>query len=80
MVGAFYGGCLIETGRKEVFIKYNVLSIIFCLSMQYLTIWTLCIGKFFHGIFVTVVVMACGKMINETVPVYLLESYGIIIQ
>ena len=80
MLGAFLGGHLIESGRKEVFIKYSVLSIISCHIMQYLSIWTLCLGKLLNGIFVTVVVMACGKMINETVPVYLLETYGIIVQ
>lgn len=48
--------------------------------MQILNVWTLCIGKFFHGIFVTVCHMAATKMINETVPVYLLGKVGVVVQ
>ena len=48
--------------------------------MQILSIQTLCLGKFLNGIFVTVVHMAALKMINETIPVYLLFQLGSSIQ
>ena len=44
--------------------------------MQYVSIWTLAIGKLLNGFFVTVVHIAAVKMINETVPVEVLGKYG----
>ena len=48
--------------------------------MQYVNVWCLAVGKFLNGLFVTVVHMAQLKMVNETVPVYLLEKYGTAVQ
>ena len=79
-IGATYGGQLIPYGRKKAFIGFNVASFVACLFMQILNVWTLCIGKFFHGIFVTVCHMAALKMVNETVPVYLLGKVGVVVQ
>ena len=79
-IGAFVGGQLIPSGRKKVFICFNILSVLSCLMMQYLSIYALCLGKLLNGITVTIVMVSCGKMINETVPVYLLDTYGIITQ
>ena len=79
-IGATCGGQLIPAGRKKVFLGFNVLSLVSCLIMQYLSIYTLCIGKLLNGITVTIVMVSCGKMINESVPVYLLDTYGIITQ
>ena len=69
-----------QNGRKRVFILYTVLSMLSCLIMQYPTVWTLCIGKVFHGVLVTIVMVTASKQINETVPVYLLDTYGAILQ
>lgn len=44
--------------------------------MQILNVNAIIVGKFAHGFFVTVVLMAAVKMINETVPVVLLGKYG----
>jgi hypothetical protein len=44
--------------------------------MQIVTLQTICFGKFLNGIFVTVCHIAGVKMINETVPVYLMGKYG----
>ena len=44
--------------------------------MQILSVYCLIIGKFLNGFFVTVVQITQIKMINETVPVYLLDKYG----
>jgi MFS family permease len=74
--GALYGGKIIPDGRKNVFIKYNVLALFSCLVMQYVSIWTLAFGKLLNGFFVTVVHIAAVKMINETVPVEVLGKYG----
>lgn len=79
-IGATYGGKLIPAGRKRVFIAFNILSFAACLVMQILNVWTLCIGKFLHGVFVTVCHMAATKMINETVPVYMLGQVGVVVQ
>ena len=51
-----------------------------CLIMQVVSIYTLSIGKFLNGVFVTVVHVTILKMINETVPVYLIGRYGPIVQ
>ena len=37
---------------------------------------TLCVGKVVHGIMVTIVMITASKLINESVPVYLLDKYG----
>jgi hypothetical protein len=47
--------------------------------MQILNINVLIAGKFLNGYFVTVLLMATVKMINETIPVYLLGKYGAVI-
>mmetsp|Transcript_18127 Transcript_18127/g.30967 ORF Transcript_18127/g.30967 Transcript_18127/m.30967 type:complete len:88 (+) Transcript_18127:488-751(+) len=48
--------------------------------MQILSTFTLCLGKFWNGFFVTIVHVTQIKMINETVPVYLLSSFGPVVQ
>ena len=78
-MGAFYGGRMIQNGRKNVYIGGNIMSIISCLLMQIVSMFTLFVGKFLNGFFVTVVHMAQIKMINETVPVYLLGTCGPIV-
>jgi hypothetical protein len=57
-MGAFYGGKLIQNGRKKVFIFANFMSIASCLLMQIVSMFTLFTGKFLNGFFVTVVHMA----------------------
>ena len=74
--GALYGGRIIPFGRKKAFIKYNILAFLSCMVMQYVSIWTLAVGKLLNGFFVTVVHIAAVKMINETVPVEVLGKYG----
>lgn len=78
-IGAYVGGRLIMLGRRPVFLWANVFSILACLIMQVPHMVTLTIGKFLHGILITIVQIAAIKMINETVPVYKLESYGPIV-
>ena len=79
-LGAFYGGKIIPSGRKRVFVVFNVLAILSCLVMQILNVYTIALGKLMHGFFVTVVHLAAIKMVNETVPVYLLGSCGTVLQ
>ena len=47
--------------------------------MQIVNIYTLTIGKFLNGFFVTIVHIANIKMINETVPVFLLGKFGTVV-
>ena len=47
--------------------------------MQIVSVYTLSIGKFLNGFFVTVVQIAQIKMINETVPVYLIGAFAPIV-
>lgn len=47
--------------------------------MQFLNIYTLVLGKWLNGIFVTVVHMSIVKMVNETCPVYLLGTGGSVV-
>lgn len=75
-LGAIYAGCLIVDGRKHVFIRYNILAMLSSLLMQYLSFSTLFLGKFFNGISVTIVNIAALKMINETVPLEYMGSFG----
>ena len=71
-----YGGAIIVDGRKKPFILHSVLSILSCFIVQVCSVPTLVVGKFFHGVTVTVVHMATSKMISETVPVDQLGKYG----
>ena len=48
--------------------------------MQYLNIWAIIVGKLLQGIPVTVVHLACMKMINETVPLSMVGYFGVFIQ
>ena len=59
---------MIASGRKQVFVRFTIYSIFSCAIMQILWVPTLIFGKFMHGVTVTVVHMACQKMIVETVP------------
>mgnify|MGYP000924626545 CR=1 FL=1 len=47
--------------------------------MQICNVYTITFGKFANGFFVTCVHMANMKMINESVPVYLLGTCGTVI-
>lgn len=75
-IGAYLGGRIIFNGRKSVYLYGNLVSMLSCLIMQYLSIETLIIGKFINGISVSVVHVALIKMINETVPSHLQAKYG----
>ena len=79
-VGATYGGQLISSGRKKQYLIYNVASIIACVVMQFIWVPALVFGKLIHGFSITVVHMAAVKMLNETVPVYYLGSFGPLVQ
>ena len=68
-LGAIYAGWVITEGRQHVFVRYNLISILSSLMMQYLSFSTMFIGKFINGVSVTIVNMAAVKMINETVPI-----------
>ena len=63
-------------GRKVIFVRFNVLAIGSCLVMQIVSLHTIALGKFFNGFFVTVCYIAAIKMLNESIPVYLLGTYG----
>jgi hypothetical protein len=62
-----------------VFIVFNVLAICSQILMQIVNTYTLAIGKFLNGFFVTVVHIASVKMINETAPVQLLGPCGTVV-
>lgn len=74
-IGALIGGKLIEKGRKDCFIRYNILSIVACLTMQYMDLYAMIAAKFVHGLFVTFVHIATVKMIAETIPEYVKSQY-----
>ena len=79
-LGATYGGLIIGPGRKKAFIRFNILGIMSCLIMQFVSVPTLILGKFLHGFTITVVHIAANKMISETVPVDQLGTFGSAIQ
>ena len=56
--------------------KYGVLTLVSCLSQQIMSVYCLIFSKFLNGIFQCIVQLATVKMINETVPVYLLGKYN----
>ena len=47
--------------------------------MQILNLYTIALGKFLNGVFVTCVHISYIKMINETAPVYLLGICGTVV-
>jgi hypothetical protein len=75
-LGALFAGREISKGRAKTYVVYNFLAILSCLMMQILSVPTLVIGKFLNGFFVTVVHIAAIKQLNETIPVYLINTYG----
>lgn len=79
-LGGLYGSRVIIKGRKQAFITFNVFTILATLLMQYLNIWAIIAGKLLQGISVTVVHLACMKMINETVPLSMVGYFGVFIQ
>jgi len=48
--------------------------------MQFVWVPALVFGKLIHGFSITVVHIAAVKMLNETVPVYHLGSFGPLVQ
>lgn len=46
--------------------------------MQHLSFETLVFGKFWNGLFVTVVQLSCLKMLNETIPVSVYGKFSTI--
>lgn len=80
-LGALYGSRVIsKLGRRKTYIYFNILVIFACLFTQVLTVWTLALGKFLRGLFVTTVHLSVIKHINETVPADRLSKVGIMIQ
>ena len=59
-----------------MFTCYNIIAFLSCLMMQYLSFSTLFLGKLINGISVTIVNIAALKMINETVPLEYMGSFG----
>ena len=79
-IGALYGSKVISSlGRRKTYIYFNILVTIACLFTQILNVYSLALGKFLRGVFVTVVHLAVIKHINETVPIDRLGRTGIII-
>lgn len=67
---------MIQASRSKVFVRYNWASIAACLLMQIRWIPALVIGRFLHGLTVTIVLIAGNKMVVEIVPKDFLGTFA----
>jgi MFS family permease len=74
-VGAFIGGKIISGGRRKSVMFANCLGILgSCLSVV-AELYTLSFGRFLFGIAAGINVVACPKILEESVPHHLMD-YG----
>ena len=76
-VGSIMGGYLIQNGRKRMVILFNIFSIISCILSLIKNTTCICIGRVLFGICSGVFMCATPKILDETIPVHLIEyGYG----
>ena len=75
--GSFFGGIVIQMGRRRTILLFNILSIISLCTSLILNLPAIVIGKFLFGFSSGVINVAGPKMLDETVPTDLLGAFGI---
>ena len=76
-VGAIMGGKFVQKGRRRTLIIFNVIVIFSCVPMCILNFYCLMFGKLLFGFAAGVLSVAAPKMLDETVPIYKLKTFGL---
>ena len=75
-LGCFFGGLIIPIGRRKTILIFNLLSIVGLSLSLILTFPTIIVGKLMFGITAGILSIACPKILDETIPLEHLGSYG----
>ena len=77
-IGAITGGNIISHGRRKSILVYSIVSIIGSLLSLVNNLPAIIIGRLIFGFGAGVLVTACPKIIEETVPAHYMDyGYGI---
>jgi len=74
-VGSLLGGTMLGNGKRSKIIQYNILGLAASGASLYLEFFSICVWRFIHGFATGILVNACPKMIEETVPANVMD-YG----
>lgn len=74
-IGAIFGGKIIASGRRRTIFTYNVVSILGSLISLVPNLYAIVIGRLIFGFGAGVLVTACPKIVEETVPAHYMD-YG----
>ena len=76
-IGAVCGGYLMRIGRRRAVLLINTLGIVGCaISVTPLDYYRILIGRFLLGLSVGLISSICPKMLEETIPNHLFDSFG----
>ena len=74
-IGAIIGGQIISHGRRRSVLVYNLVSIVGSLLSLVANLPVMCIGRLIFGFATGVLVTACPKIIEETVPAHYMDYW-----
>ena len=74
-IGSLLGGTMLGNGKRSKIIQYNILGLVATGASMYLQFTSMCVWRFVHGFATGILVNACPKMIEETVPADVMD-YG----
>ena len=75
-IGSLLGGKAVQKGRRRAIFIFNGVVIVGALICQYLSVTSLCIGRFVCGIAAGVLNVCLSKSCYETVPEHLSGMFG----
>ena len=76
VIGSGFAGSMIRFGRRRVLIVGNIICALAVVPTLFLNIYTICVGRFIFGFVAGIYQVNVPRMIEETVPMYLLGMFG----
>ena len=73
-LGSLYGGDFTAKGRRTTIIYFNILALIGTALSLILNFKVMCFGRFLFGFAAGVLLCATPKIIDETIPVALIDK------
>jgi len=77
-VGSFSAGSIIGIGRRKTMVIFNIIAVIAVTGTIFLNFYSICICRFILGFCGGTFSVVLTRMIEETVPVHLLGTFGIV--
>eukprot|EP00347_Sterkiella_histriomuscorum_P013305 403365224 len=77
-VGSFSAGSIIQIGRRKSIIIFNFIAILATFSTLVLNFYAMCAGRFVLGFCGGLFSVSLARMIDETVPINLLGTFGVV--